>query len=356
VPKNKDGDAGSVIIIKRVKKGGHGHHGGGWKVALADFMTAMMAFFLLLWLVESATKKELVAIAAYFLAPGDNFVVGPGGSDASLVDLKAPMEESPVTEAGISTPLDSGGIMGDGGKPSEEKTEAEEEETAGQEGEAETKAAIEAIIAQEKAQLEQLEDQLQDEIENLDSALYELKDQIHMEVTDLGLVIDIVDKDRHTMFNPGSAILVDYAKDALHELAPIINKVPNKISISGHTDSTPYGPGALYTNWELSADRANSARRALLMGSYPEAKVVAVQGMASVSPLLPEKPTDPANRRIAITVLKKAVSDAMTNTTAVPLPSVVPDAEPITAAPVKVLSEQEVDEAIERDMANKKSK
>ncbi|MEN0037536.1 MAG: OmpA family protein, partial [Cellvibrio sp.] len=137
------------------------------------------------------------------------------------------------------------------------------------------------------------------------------KDQILIDFTALGLRIQIVDKDQRPMFDIGSANLQKWSSDVLHALAPILNKVQNKISVTGHTDSTPYGAGATYTNWELSADRANAARRALLEGSYPEAKVATVQGMGSAAPLLVDKPGEPINRRIAIIVLKKAVAEAL---------------------------------------------
>jgi chemotaxis protein MotB len=338
------------IIIRKVKGHGGGHHGGSWKVAFADFMTAMMAFFLLLWVLETATQKELMAIAGYFQAPGDKYVVGPGGADAAVIDMRAPMEDSPVMETGEPTPLDGGGILGDDSRPIPQETEAEEEELPADEEESEK--LLEQI---EQAQLGELEERLEAEINKLDSALNKLKDQIHMEETDLGLSIQIVDKERHTMFSEGSAQLLDHAQEALLELAPIIDKVPNKISVVGHTDATPYGPNAVYTNWELSADRANSARRALLQGSFPEAKVIAVQGMGAISPLLPEAPTDPANRRIAIIVLKKAVSDAMMQNDSVPDLGALPKTPSIEIDnPKRVMTEEEIQEAIEREKTGKK--
>ena len=136
-----------------------------------------------------------------------------------------------------------------------------------------------------------------------------------IDFTALGLRIQIVDKEKRPMFDLGSPKLFPYSVDALKGLAPILDKVPNKISITGHTDSTPYGTGATYTNWELSADRANAARRALILGQYPEAKVSTVQGMGSSAPFYPDDPTAAINRRIAIIALKKAVSDALTNGT-----------------------------------------
>ncbi len=269
-----------VIIVRKKKGHGHGHHGGSWKVAFADFMTAMMAFFLLLWILQSTTREEQLAIAGYFNEPGSRYVIGPGGANPDVIELTPRPQHAESAQDTSTIP------------------ELTEDELRRQ------------LEQAELDQLEELRDQLEAEI-SMDSVFELLKDQILIDFTALGLRIQIVDKEQRPMFDIGSARLKYYSTDVLHALAPIINKVPNKISVTGHTDSTPYGAGASYTNWELSADRANSARRALLEGSYPEAKVATVQGMGSIAPLLEDKPTDPINRRIAIIVLKKAVSDAL---------------------------------------------
>lgn len=304
-----------VIIIKKKKGHGSGHHGGSWKVALADFMTAMMAFFLLLWLLEIATPAEKAAIAGYFQNPGNEYIIGPGGADSAVIDM-APQSK----EADPNTDL----------------------------SEDDLRKRLEQL---EQEQLDQLKLQLEEEINNLDSVFQKLKDQILIDFTALGLRIQIVDKERRPMFDIGSAHLKDYSTDVLHALAPIINNVPNKASINGHTDTIPYSAGAVYTNWELSADRANSARRALLAGGYPEAKVVTVQGMGARAPLLEDNPAAPVNRRIAIIILKKAVSDAMAaggvgllSSDLVPNPP--PSSSAIQAAQ-RIMSEEEIDKAID---------
>lgn len=348
--KSKTGQTGqsqpAVIIIRKKKGHGHGHHGGSWKVALADFMTAMMAFFLLMWLLETATPKQKLAIAGYFQAPGSRYVVGPGGADAAVIELSAPMENQPLMDTATSSPLDSAGIMGDSPDniPQETEKELEEIPSVSQE------TSGEDIIAElEQEQLEALEEQLVQEINNMESALNQLKDQIRLEFTELGLSIQIVDKKRRTMFDEGSARLQDYSEDALFALAQIVEKVPNKISIVGHTDATPYGAGALYSNWELSSDRANSARRALIAGGYPENKVIAVQGMASIAPLVPTDPADPSNRRIAIVVLKNVVAEAMMKVDPSAGQDLVPAEVPRAPrnAPTRPMSESEVERAIE---------
>lgn len=349
----KEGQEKQPVIIIRKKKGrGHGHHGGSWKVALADFMTAMMAFFLLMWLLESATPKQLLAIAGYFQAPGSKHVVGPGGADASVIDLRAPMENEPVMETSSSSPLDSAGIHGDTLDNIPQETEKELEEIPADKIESSGEDLIaERLAEMERQQLEELEEQLRHEINNSESALNVLKDQIRMEFTELGLSIQIIDKARRTMFDEGSASLRDYSQDALYALAPIIDKVPNSISIVGHTDAKPYSAGSTYSNWELSADRANSARRALASAGYPAEKMIAVQGMASIAPLVPENPMDASNRRIAIVVLKKEVAEAMMKVDPQAGQQMVPQNVPRGArdAPARIMTETEVEKAIEAE-------
>jgi len=287
----------SIIIVK--KKGhGHGHHGGGWKVALADFMTAMMAFFMLMWLLGSTSSEEQKAISGYFNDPGSEYAIGEGGSNPGLINAEQPQVESHSEDPQTEERSDRDN--------SEQNTQTQNSE---QISEAKLKKELERI---EKEQLEQLQNQVREEI-NKDPIFQQVKDQILIDLTALGLRIQIVDKDQRPGFDVGSARMKPYIEDVLNSLAPLLDKVQNKISVTGHTDSTSYGAGATYTNWELSADRANSARRALLNGGFPEGKVVTVQGMGSAAPLVADKPDAPINRRIAIIVLKKAVAEALSN-------------------------------------------
>lgn len=317
------------IIIKKKKGHGHGHHGGSWKVALADFMTAMMAFFLLMWLLGSTTPEEKKAISSHFLDPGSQYVVGEGGADLGLVSLEAPQ---------IQTKADD-----------PEDTSANDKELSQEE----LRKELERI---ESEQLEELKKQLETEINSLDSVFQQIKDQILIDFTALGLRIQIVDKDQRPMFDVGSANLQRWSSDVLNALAPILDKVQNKISVTGHTDATPYGAGATYTNWELSADRANAARRALLGGSYPEAKIATVQGMGSAAPMLIDKPREPINRRIAIIVLKKAVADALGSGVGIDSGQLIKSSETFTQPPVqpagpRILLPSEVDDAIDAGRA-----
>lgn len=318
------------IIIKKKKGRGHGHHGGSWKVALADFMTAMMAFFLLMWLLGSTSPEEKKAISGYFKDPGSPYVVGEGGADLGVISQERPIQRSEANENDDATASN----MEDVDSYQQDLTEEQ------------LKKEMERI---ENQQLEELKQQLETEINALDSVFQIIKDQILIDFTALGLRIQIVDKDQRPMFDVGSANLKPYSADVLHALAPILNKVKNKISITGHTDSKPYGAGATYTNWELSADRANAARRALQEGAYPEAKVATVQGMGSAAPFLVDRPDEPINRRIAIIVLKKAVADALGSGVGIDSSKLINSAEPFTPPPAgaKVLSPKEVNDAID---------
>ncbi|WP_039914755.1 flagellar motor protein MotB [Cellvibrio mixtus] len=323
------------IIIKKKKGHGHGHHGGSWKVALADFMTAMMAFFLLMWLLGSTSTEEQKAIAGYFQDPGSEYVVGEGGADLGLINQDQPLKQSQSDQPDNDMASDK-----------EANKDHDQQMTEDQ-----VKKEMEKIETQ---QLEELKKQLETEINSLDSVFQKIKDQILIDFTALGLRIQIVDKDQRPMFDVGSANLQPWSSEVLHALGPILNKVQNKISITGHTDSTPYGAGATYTNWELSADRANAARRALLEGSYPEPKVATVQGMGSAAPLLVDKPNEPINRRIAIIVLKKAVADALGSGAGIDSNSLIKGSgdpfSPSGPAP-KILSPSEVNDAIDAESA-----
>lgn len=283
----------SVTIIRKVKKGGHGHHGGAWKVAYADFVTAMMAFFMVMWLLGTSTKEQLAAISQYFKnpsmqagtsqtpAPGMN---GPGGASNSMIQLGGTMDMQ-RGKGEIS--------RGGSGNPSVNVAEAE-------------KIAEQA----DHQRLEELKKQLEDAIDNSE-ALKAFKDQLLLDITPEGLRIQIVDKKNRPMFDLGSAHLKSYTLVILKTLAPFLDKVPNKISIAGHTDETPYSRDASYTNWELSADRANAARRALVEGGLKQGKVARVVGLGATVLFDRADPLAPINRRISIIVLNRRTEKAI---------------------------------------------
>jgi len=275
------------IVIRRVKKRGHGgHHGGAWKVAYADFVTAMMAFFLVMWLIGAGTREQRAAISEYFknpsMTPGTGTMAppgqtGPGGASTSMIKLggakdlaRAPGGKS---QGGAAATVD----------PKEIEKEARR---------------------QERVRLEELMQQLQAAIQS-SQALAPFKDQLLLDITPEGLRIQIVDKQNRPMFDLGSARLRPYTVTILEELSGFINRVPNRISLSGHTDDAPYSSDHHYGNWELSADRANAARRALLDGGLTEDKIARVVGLAASVPFDRTNPADPINRRISIIVMNK---------------------------------------------------
>ncbi|MCF8798550.1 flagellar motor protein MotB [Xanthomonas campestris] len=279
----------STVIIRRVKKvQGGGHHGGAWKVAFADFVTAMMAFFLVLWLMAATTKEQRAAISEYFRnpsplsgkspapSPGMN---GPGGASTSMIKLggTADMAKGQKDEMGrkrdnaADTDVDS--------------------------------------RAKDKKRLEALMQDLKEAIDK-SQALEPFKDQLLLDLTPDGLRIQIVDKQNRPMFDIGRDQLKPYTVDILRELSSFINQVPNHISITGHTDTTAYSSDAGYTNWELSADRANAARRALVGGGMADAKVTRVVGLSSSVLFDKTNPQNPINRRISIVVMTQDAEQA----------------------------------------------
>jgi len=289
-------EAVAPIIIKRIKKNAHGHHGGSWKVAFADFATAMMAFFLLMWLMGSTSEKEKGAISEYFrnpsavagasVVPSPSNIQGPGGSSTSMIQLGGSMElhkaATPPTENAIPTTQS-------GASPEEVRLKAEEQ--------------------LDSERLEGLLQQLRDAIDQRE-ALAAFKEQILLDVTPEGIRIQVVDHERRSMFPLGSAVLETFSASILRELAGIVNSVPNRISISGHTDIRPYVK-INYSNWELSADRANAARRAMVGGGLPAEKIGRVVGLASSVLLDAQSPDSPLNRRISIIVMNKRTEDAI---------------------------------------------
>src|SRR5450830_674430 len=273
------------IIVKRIKKGGGGHHGGAWKIAYADFVTAMMAFFLLMWLLGSTAKGDLNGIAEYFKTP-----------------LKVAM-------AGGSGSGDANTVLPGGGK---DLTRQEGQLRKG-ENEVVNKRSVRAAQAElEKAERQRL-DELKKRIETaIDSSptLKQFKNQLLIDITSEGLRIQIVDEKNRPMFALASAQLQPYTREILREIGKTLNDVPNKISLSGHTDATPYSSGEKgYSNWELSADRANASRRELISGGMDESKVLRVVGLSSAVLLDKEDPFNPINRRISIIVMNKKAED-----------------------------------------------
>ncbi|MCV0441390.1 MAG: flagellar motor protein MotB [Hydrogenophaga sp.] len=301
-----DGKKLQPIIVKRIKKGGHAAHGGAWKIAYADFVTAMMAFFLLMWLLGSTAKGELQGIASYFQSPVKvSLMGGPGTGNSSSI-------------------LPGGGR--DLSKAFGQMDSGEAERAAKLIG---AQMARAEQARKDAARMEVLERKITSLIER-NPKLSEYGSQIQLEKTTDGLHIQIVDQQNRPMFDTGSALVKPYMRDILREIGAALGDVDNRIALAGHTDATPYGSGERgYSNWELSADRANASRRELVAGGLPDDKLRRVEGLASSRLLRPEQPMDPINRRISIVVMTQEAEERLA---APPAPVVVPLA-PVPAAP-----------------------
>ena len=279
------------IVVKRVKKVVGMPHGGAWKIAYADFVTAMMAFFLLMWLLGSTAKGDLEGIAEYFKRP--LAVVLSGG-----------------TTAGDTTSI----LKGGGKDLTRVQGQVKEADASIVKKMVSIKAAQQELARikreEELAKLKQLKASIEKAIDS-NTRLQQFKSQILLDITSEGLRIQIVDEKNRPMFRIGSAQLEPYTKDILHEIGKMLNEVPNKVSISGHTDAALYSGGAKgYSNWELSADRANASRRELIAGGMAEEKIVRVVGLSSAVLFKKEEPLNPINRRISMIVMNKKAEDA----------------------------------------------
>jgi chemotaxis protein MotB len=276
------------IIVKKIKKVSGGHHGGAWKIAYADFVTAMMAFFLLMWLLGSSSKSQLEGISEYFKTPLKVALQGGPAIAASDSLLKNTGGKDLTKKQGQVKPIDG---------------------PKGKEKSVDIKDAKEALKKAEEAKLEQLKQKIEKAIEDSET-LNKFKDQLLLDITPDGLRIQIVDDQNRAMFQSSKAELEPYAKEILHEIGKMLNGVENKISISGHTDGAPYPNGNKgYSNWELSSDRANSSRRELISGGMDEAKLLRVVGLASASLFDKENPFNPSNRRISLIVMNKQAEE-----------------------------------------------
>ena len=294
------------IIIKRVKKGGHAAHGGAWKIAYADFVTAMMAFFLLMWLLGSTAQGELQGIASYFNTPVKVSLMGGSGTG------------------------NSNSILPGGGRDLSAKM--------GQMDSGDAERAAKLMGAQmaradqarrDEMRIEALQRKLASVIAN-NPSLAEYASQIQLDKTPDGLHIQIVDEQNRPMFDAGSALVKPYMRDILRAIGASLGDVENRIALAGHTDATPYGSGERgYSNWELSADRANASRRELVAGGLPDDKLLRVEGLASSQLRTPDVPNDPANRRISIVVMTQEAEERL-----MPAARGVPVSLPAASAPV----------------------
>lgn len=293
------GDAKKLqpIIIKRVKKGGHVAHGGAWKIAYADFVTAMMAFFLLMWLLGSTTEGDKKGLSDYFQSPLKVAMQGGSGAGAS----------NSVIQGGGNDLTQSAGQAkrGDGADKSARKMSGEKLKAEVARRDAKMLAALSSKIAGVIAS---------------NPKMSEFSSQIRLEITPDGLQIQIVDDQKRPMFDSGSATVKPYMREILREIGVALLDVENKISLDGHTDRSSYANAARgYSNWELSADRANASRRELAAAGMPEEKLARVVGMASSLLLDPENPLSPSNRRISILVMTKDAEERLLGGNRIPV-------------------------------------
>jgi chemotaxis protein MotB len=277
-----DDEKRPIIVIKRVKRAHGGHHGGTWKIAYADFVTAMMAFFLLMWLLGSTSKGDLKGIAEYFQNPMKvSMSGGSGAGDAT----------SPIQGGGRDLMRKDGQVLrGESNAPQKKfNTQAAEAEMARQDAVklAELKRRVEAAI-------------------DASPGLRPFKGQLRLDLTSEGLRVQILDERNRAMFDLGGARLKDHTRVILREMGRLLNEVDNRVMLSGHTDATPYASAErAYSNWELSADRANASRRELVAGGMDESKILRVVGLSSAVPFNPDNLFDSANRRISIIVTNR---------------------------------------------------
>ena len=315
-----DNNSRPIIVIKRRKRGVAEHHGGAWKVAYADFVTAMMAFFLVMWLVTAISKEQRAAVFEYFKnpsmesgksvkpAPGQ---LGPGGASTSPINLGGGLDalRSQVTrkpDIGAAAALAHQDQTPDLSRNPPRVTEREAAARAQSDAQ-----AREQVQQAEHRKLETLMEELKQAVSR-SQALEPFKDQLLLDITAEGIRIQIVDAQNRPMFDIGSARLRDYTQTILRELTPYLSSVPNRISITGHTDIRAYPGQGGYSNWELSADRANAARRALVAAGLPNEKIARVVGLASSVLFDRANPQNAINRRISIVIMtRQAEEDAL---------------------------------------------
>lgn len=295
------GKGEAPIIIKRKKViAGGGHHGGAWKVAYADFVTAMMAFFLLMWLLNATTEDQRKGLADYF-NPSIPISRISGGGNGALNGESVFSEDSAMSSnAGSSEEFPRSAALEKDGDSDEFDLNGAKD---GQ-GMDDELGAGDGAAAQDSAagELEEVQDRI--DAETVGALEGGLAEHIHTRMTPDGLVIELVDADGEPLFNLGSSTPSQLLHDLLQVVGPVLATVSNDMAIVGHTDARPFSSSANYTNWELSTDRALAARRLLIGSGIASKQIVQVTGKAATEPFSND-PLAPQNRRIAITLLTK---------------------------------------------------
>lgn len=300
----EDEKAQPIIVKKVIKKGG-GHHGGAWKVAYADFVTAMMAFFLLMWLLNVTTAEEKFAISNFFdptfpkVSSTESGAGGVLGGTTVSPDGAMTSTVQPIAQPDIPDTTKQGG---DNENSVIQKPESSADVDTSEE------RAREIIKEAEERRFKDVENQIRQAVES-NAELKALTNNLIIDMTEEGLRIQIVDQDNNAMFPSGSARMYEKTRDLLKLVSTAIRKLSNPISVRGHTDAAPYPKGNNYDNWELSADRANASRRALIEGDTPPSRIANVLGKAATDPIDAGNPLAPINRRISIILLREQPSE-----------------------------------------------
>ena len=312
-------NAAPIIIVKK-KKGGHAeaHHGGAWKVAYADFVTAMMAFFLLLWLLNSTTQEQRSGISNYFSAASvARTTSGAGGLlGGQTITLDGP-QRGKGAPLGVPEPMPN---KSNDGTDSDQQDrinsgpsdfQSENPDDSGKTNDptaAKNKPTEEQLKALMRKREDKMFEKAQEAIEKtLETipGLRKLVDHLILESTEEGLRIQIIDRDKKSMFATGSSVPYQHTRQLLEVVAHVVANLPNKISIAGHTDAVPYARGASYSNWELSTDRAHASRRELSRFGIHKERFSRIVGKAATEPLITDKPRNARNRRISITLQRQ---------------------------------------------------
>src|SRR3989338_908666 len=318
------------IIIKKVKKGGHGHHGGAWKIAYADFVTAMMAFFLLMWLINATTEEQKLGIANYF----DPISVGSqnGGSKGVMGGTSVRSKQSTLDSSSSPSSIKpmsmkqkgAGGEKTDSSKydgnsqnpnkpmetPKESDVNEAQSTSLEEEIDHEKDEQLKAQQEAEERKLKAIKNEIEEALKK-DEELQELAKNIIIEETKEGLRIQLVDQDNQSMFPSGSSRMYSTTQKLLKQVADVIKQVPNRLSISGHTDAAPYTNTKNYGNWELSTDRANASRLEIVNNGVEEERFTEVIGKEAKEPLITDNPFSAQNRRISITLIRSVAKPSI---------------------------------------------
>jgi chemotaxis protein MotB len=298
-----------VVIIKRSKKGGHeAHHGGAWKVAYADFVTAMMAFFLLLWLLNATTEAQKQGIADYFSPTSLSLNSGGAGGMLGGQTISSPgalTDRTAVPSVSLELKPTSGATAGD----ADEEGGANDKDKSAEQAMADSESALEKLRKlqreTENAQFEETEKKIRKAIEETPE-LKDLEQNLLIDQTPDGLRIQVIDREGKPMYKSGSATMLPRTEKLVSKIAVAIKSLPNKVKVAGHTDSTPFKSRRKgYSNWELSGERAQASRRVLVEGGLNPDRIIAVEGRAERDPLLPDDTKSPRNRRISILLLRQ---------------------------------------------------